>query len=554
MQKSYRNRYKIWQKRTKNTRFGTDLCTISGDETAINDAFFRELSFGTGGMRGIIGMGTNCLNVFTIRRATIGLCKYILKGGGKSVCICYDNRINSELFARTTAEICAMHGLRVYISTALAPTPFLSFCVRRYGAHSGVMITASHNPAQYNGYKVYNADGCQITDAAAEKITKFIKRADYFRGKTADTFENYMRTGQIEYINQEAETAYLDAVQNESMGEKIDKNFAVAYSSLHGTGYKFMPNILTRLGITKIYSPIEQMRPDGNFPTCKNPNPEKPDALTEVIKCAKQNKADIAFATDPDADRIGVAINHKNEFVLLSGNEIGVLLCDYILKTGKIKNPIVIKTIVTTTLGDKIAAAYGAQVINTLTGFKYIGEQIGKLEEGGEGAKFALGFEESYGYLKGTYVRDKDAIVGGMLICEMAAYYKKQKKSLVDAIGEIYKKFGEYTHKLLSFEFKGAVGMAHKNRVLKSIRKKSPQKFGGLHVQKITDYLTQTELNLPRADVIQFDLENGNQVIIRPSGTEPLVKIYLTASATKANAETFFQTVEKEFNALKDAL
>jgi len=506
-----------------------------------------ELTFGTGGLRAFIGEGTNALNVQTIARATRGLCKYIQKTKGKSICICFDNRINSELFAHTAAEICAASGLKVYISRELAPTPFLSFCVRRYNAAAGIMITASHNPAKYNGYKVYGADGGQITNDAAEKITKFILKASYTKGAKTGGFENHIKAGKIEYIPGKVEAEYFAAVEEQAVGEKIDKNFVVAYTSLHGTGVRFVPKILELIGVTRIVSPKAQLIPDGNFPTCKSPNPEKPEAMAEVLDVARENNADIALATDPDADRVGVAVKHKGEYVLMTGNEIGVLLVDYILHNCNIVNPVIIKTIVTSTLGDRVAKQYGATVINTLTGFKYIGEEIGKLEAKGEASRFALGFEESYGYLKGAYVRDKDAVLACMLVCELASYYKRQGKTLRDGIEAIYKQYGLYEHKLLSFEVSGAY--------VNSLRQTPPTDFGDFKIAKVTDYQTQTELNLPRADVLQFDFINGNQVIIRPSGTEPLVKIYITATANKIQNAKFISRVEEYFkNAVSGAL
>jgi phosphoglucomutase len=549
---NHKETYDEWTARATDPAIKSELLAMRGDDTKIRDAFFRELSFGTAGLRGVIAAGTNCLNIYTIRRATQGLLKYIksIRPNGASVAICYDNRINSELFARTTAEVLAGGGVTVNLSKTLAPVPFLSFATRETGATVGVMITASHNPKQYNGYKVFGADGCQLTDDGAAAVTRYIETEKYFDAP-AQTFVSLLKSGKIKYLPDTLTEKYLERVTTERIGEKIGADFSVAYTALHGTGYQIVPKVLKKIGVKNIFSPAAQQIPDGEFPTCKSPNPEKPAALELVIETARANGADIAIATDPDADRVGVAVRTANgEYKLLTGNEVGVLLCDYILSSGKIKRPIIIKTIVTTLLGEKVAKGYGAEVINVLTGFKYIGEKIGELENRGEASRFALGFEESYGYLKGTYVRDKDGVVTCMLICEMAAHHKKAGATLVDAITAIYEKFGFVEHKLVSFEFAGATGADKKDKFLTHIRKNPPTAIGNIAVKAITDYQTQTAQKLPRADVLQYDLENGNQVIVRPSGTEPLVKIYLTGTTTTPENATFFASAEKEFRGM----
>jgi phosphoglucomutase len=538
--------FEIWVKKARDPEIAHELASMGGAE--IKDAFYRELSFGTGGIRGVMGAGTNCMNIYSVARATRGLCKYLLKHAGNkkdlSVAICFDSRNNSLHFANTAAKVLSGYGIRVFISPSIAPTPFLSFAVRFTKSAAGIMITASHNPKQYNGYKVYGADGCQITDKAAAEITDFIAASDYFDEPTNE------KPAAIETCSPEIETAYLAAVKKESIGIKIAPGFSVAYSALHGTGYLLVPKILKQIGVKSVWTPNAQMIPDGNFPTAASPNPEKPAAMTEVIKCAAEHNAAIAIATDPDADRVGVAALHAGEYKLLTGNEVGVLLTDFILANAKIKNPIIIKTIVTSMLAEKVAKGHGAVVINVLTGFKYIGEKIGDLESRGQVTRFALGFEESYGYLKGGYVRDKDAVLASMLVAEMAAAHQKNGKTLVDAIHEIYEKFGWYRHKTLSFEFAGADGAAKKDAFTAALRAHAPTQFGGEVVARVTDYLTQGALDLPPADVLQYDLKNGNQIIVRQSGTEPLIKFYLTATKTPEENAKFLDAVESELDDL----
>ncbi|MDR1093418.1 MAG: phospho-sugar mutase [Clostridiales bacterium] len=541
--------YQEWLKQARDPEVVAELAAMAGDERRIKDAFYKELTFGTGGLRGILGAGTNCLNVYTIRKITRGLAAYLRAANGKSVCIAYDSRRKSDVFARCAAEIFAQNGIKAYIARELMPTPFLSFATRFYRAAAGVMVTASHNPAQYNGYKVYGADGCQLTDAAAGAVAAHIEKAAYFGNEPAP-FEEYIKAGAVEYMPDTVEGEYLNAVQNEAVGEEIGADFSVAYSPLNGTGYRLVPEILKRAGVRAVYAVPEQAQPDGNFPTCPYPNPEKKEALSLVLDCARRNGADMALATDPDADRVGIAVRHGGDYILMTGNEVGVLLCEYILSAVKIKNPVVVKTIVTTVLGEKVARDLGADVIDVLTGFKYIGEAVGELEKRGEAARFALGFEESYGYLKGSYVRDKDAVVASMLICEMAAYHKKRGKTLKDAIDALYAKYGLCEHKLFSFEFAGADGNTKMRTVLSALRSNPPRAFAGISVVKITDYLTQTETKLPKSDVLKYNLDGGNQIIVRPSGTEPLIKIYATAFVDKAANAAFFEKVAAELKVL----
>ncbi|MDD4003352.1 MAG: phospho-sugar mutase [Clostridia bacterium] len=534
--------YKKWLKNVIDSDLLKELKSIENDDVQIKNRFYKELEFGTGGLRGIIGAGTNCLNIYTIRKATAGLCEYIKENGGKSAAISYDSRINSQLFAITAAEVFAGCGIKAYITKELMPTPFLSFAVRHLKADVGVMITASHNPAAYNGYKVYGNDGCQITDSYANAVTEKINKTDAFEVKT-QSFENYLKSGMIEYIGQSVKREFLKCAAACAINDIGD--IKICYTPLNGTGYKLVPEILKMRGARGIVAVKEQSYPDGSFKTCPYPNPEKAEALKLGLEKAAKENCDILLATDPDADRVGVAVFDGGVFKLLSGNEMGILLAEYLLSQ-KLKNgtlpdsPLIIKTIVTTKLADKIAAAYNAQVTDTLTGFKYIGEQIGILEKNGEENRFVLGFEESYGYLAGSYVRDKDAVGACMLIAEMAQYYKQQGKTLADVLKEIYSEYGKYQHKLTAREFAGADGAKKSKSLLDKVRTTDFKSIGGIRVTGFTDYLTQTKNNLPKANVLVYDLDNGAQLIIRPSGTEPLIKFYMTAALNDQKNEEIF--------------
>lgn len=526
----YSKEYERWLKNVEDSKLKEELLNLT--EMEKENKFYKVLQFGTGGLRGEIGVGTNCLNIYTVGRATQGVADYIKSVGGKTAVISYDSRINSDVFAHCCARIFAESGITVYIVKELMPTPFLSFATRYYKATIGIMITASHNPAIYNGYKVYGSDGCQITDEMAKKITAFIDNNDYFSVKTK-SFEDYLNSGRIRYIDDAVEDEYLEAVSLQSV--YAINNLKITYSPLCGTGYRLVPKILSRFGVSEIDIVEEQSLPNGNFPTCPYPNPEKPEAMALGLERAKKNNSDILLATDPDADRVGVAVKNGESFCLLTGNEIGALLTDFLISIRKENNAlpldaIVVKTIVTSKLGEKIAQKFGVKTINVLTGFKYIGEQIGKLERVGKADTFILGFEESYGYLSGSYVRDKDAVVAVMLICQMASYYKEKGLTLVERVEELYKEFGRYEHKLLNYEFFGAAGTKKMMEILSSIRSNMPKAFAGLNVINTIDYLTQKQFDLPKANVLQFDLENNAQIIIRPSGTEPQIKIYITVA------------------------
>ena len=540
--KSIEQKYNEWLDRVTDDEVRKGLEKLANDEKAKANAFYKDLEFGTAGLRGEIGAGTNALNVYTIRKVTQGIADCMKDKGWKTACVSCDSRINSDLFMFTTAEVFACNGIKTFITKELMPTPFLSYITREMKADIGVMITASHNPAKYNGYKVYGADGCQLTDASALEMTGYIEKVDGF-AVCSEKIDTYLKNGVVEYISDEVINRYLDTVFEHRTA--FAEGLKVTYSALNGTGYKLVPAILKRMKVASLDLVSEQCYPDGNFTTCPYPNPEKKDALMLGIEQAKKNGSDILIATDPDADRVGTAVMHNGEMQLLTGNHIGVLLSDYLLARKKEmgvlpEKPIIVKTIVTTELVKKVAGQYGAEVKDVLTGFKYIGDVIAKLEKAGEKDRYVLGFEERYGYLTGTYVRDKDAVNASMLIAEMTAYYKKKGVTLVDKLNEIYDKFGLYEHKLCSYEFPGVEGNDKMKQILASIRANMPSEIAGVKVIKSIDYLTQTEDDLPKANVLSFFMEDGSQMVIRPSGTEPLVKTYLTSALDKERNEVRF--------------
>ena len=535
-------KYKEWCEKVTDDALRAQLDAMKNDPTAIENAFYKELEFGTGGLRGELGAGTNCLNVLTIGKVTQGIAERMRKCGQKTVAVSCDSRINSDVFKEKVACVMAANGIKAYVTRELMPTPFLSFLTREVKADIGVMITASHNPAKYNGYKVYGSDGCQLTDEPATEMIGYIAKVDPFAVQT-ESFAYYREKGLIEYASDEITEKYLACVFSRSIDSAA--GLKVAYSPLNGTGYKLVPEILKRAGVEKIDVVAEQSMPDGNFTTCSYPNPEKPEALKLGLALAKKCDSDILIATDPDADRIGTAVKHKGSYRLMTGNEIGVLLTDYILSRRKEKgtlpaDPVIVTTIVSTSLAERVAQEYGVTFYNVLTGFKYIGGVIGMLEQKGEADRFVLGFEESYGYLAGSYVRDKDAVVASMLVAEMTAYHLQRDKTLVDRIEEIYAKFGTYEHKLKSYEYPGAEGNAKMAQLLADLRKNLPAELGGSKIVKTIDYLTQTEFDLPKANVLSFLAENGSKLIVRPSGTEPLIKLYITAASTPAENEKIF--------------
>ena len=532
---SVKEKYELWLKKVSDGELRAELIQMQSNPVKIENAFFKDLEFGTGGLRGILGVGCNCLNVYTIGKITQGIADYMNSKQLKRVAISFDSRIKSDVFARHTASVFANNGIEAYITEELMPTPFLSYITRKLNAQIGIMITASHNPAKYNGYKVYGSDGCQITEELVGEILPFIQKTNEFSVADCD-FETLLNSGKINYVPSQLTLDFLNEVLALSKGFKGDLN--VTYSALNGAGYKLVPQILKSVGLANVNLVTEQSYPDGNFTTCPFPNPEKREALTLGLEYAKKNGSDLLLATDPDCDRVGVAVKHNGKYQLLSGNEVGILLTDYLFtalnNSGKMpKKPVVVKTIVTTDMVKKMAKDYGFNVVEVLTGFKYIGEVISKLEKQNQSDSFVLGFEESYGYLSGAHVRDKDGVNGALIICEMTAFYKNNGKTLVDRINELYEKYGLYEHKLLTYTFEGASGNQEMKKRLKLLRENLPSQVAGVKLKSCVDYLTQTEFDLPKSNVLSFELVDGSKIIVRPSGTEPLIKAYLTVCFNK---------------------
>lgn len=561
--------YSLWlEKAVDDPDLIAELKGIEGNDDEIYDRFYRELEFGTAGLRGVIGAGTNRMNIYTVRKATQGLAEYVLDKGGESVAIAYDSRIKSTLFAEEAAKVLAANGIKVYIYKELMPTPMLSYAVRELHCTSGIVITASHNPAKYNGYKAYGADGAQLSVENSAKVLSFVDKVEMFGGAKTMSFDEGVTSGIIEYIGDELVEKYLETVKTRSV-EKVTADLNVIYTPLNGTGNKPVREILKRIGIKNVTVVPEQEFPDGNFPTAPFPNPEIRQAFECAINLSKSVEADLLLATDPDCDRVGIAVKNGDDFTLMSGNEVGACLLDYILSRRKAnstlpENPVAVKTIVSTPLADKIAAKYGCKLINVLTGFKYIGEQAGILEKKGEQERFVFGFEESYGYLAGAYVRDKDAVVASMLICEMAAYYKNLGKNLLDVINELYAEHGMVFTSQNSFTFEGAAGMKKMQDIMDDLRRLPPKKIGENQVVAISDYETSEKLELksgkksvitlPKSNVLYYDLdENGSNLIVRPSGTEPKIKVYITSvdadgDKAKSRAEMWLWDMKKRFN------
>ena len=539
------NRWLSWPGMDAETK--TALSAMTREQ--VEDAFYRDLAFGTGGLRGVIGAGTNRMNIYTVAKATQGLADYLNKQReNPSVCIGYDSRIKSDVFARVAAGVFAANGVKVFIWPQLMPVPTVSFAVRHLGADAGVMITASHNPSKYNGYKVYGADGCQITTQAAAQVLAEIEKLDLFRDVHTGSFEEYLENGWISYIPEETYTAFVENVKAQSVlfGEDVNKATAIVYSPLNGAGRWPVLRTLSEMGYTNVTVVAEQAEPDGNFPTCPYPNPEIREAMELGLQYAQRNNADLLLATDPDCDRVGIAVkNEKGEYVLLSGNETGILLLDYICsqraKHGKMpEKPVMVKTIVTMDLAERIAAHYGLETRNVLTGFKYIGEQIGLLEAQGQKERYVFGFEESYGYLTGTYVRDKDGVGGAYMICEMFSYYAARGIRLTDKLRQLYREYGYCRNTLHSFQFEGSAGFAKMQRIMARFRHGIPS-FGGLRVEKLLDYSLGLD-GLPKSDVLKFLLEGGCSLVVRPSGTEPKLKLYLSVTAEDAQAAAAIET------------
>ncbi|MBD5142932.1 MAG: phospho-sugar mutase [Ruminococcus sp.] len=560
--------YNSWcEKAVDDADLQTELLSVKENQSEIRDRFYRDLEFGTGGLRGVIGAGTNRMNVYTVRRATQGLANYVKESfENPSVAISYDSRIKSIKFAQAAASVLAANGIKVHIYTELMPTPCLSWAVRALNCSAGIMVTASHNPSKYNGYKAYGADGCQITLEVAEKVLSEINSLDMFNDVKYTDFEQAVADNMISYIDQSVIEEYYQNVLAQGIHTDLcaESGLKIVYTPLNGTGNKPVREVLSRIGIKDVTVVAEQENPDGNFPTCPYPNPEIREALELGLKYCDKVKPDLLLATDPDADRVGIAVPDGDDYALFSGNEVGALLLEYICSQRKAnntlpENPICVKTIVTTDLVKAIANEYGLETIEVLTGFKFIGEQIALLEEKNQENRYVFGFEESYGYLAGTYVRDKDAVVASMLICEMAAYYRTKGISLLQARENLYQKYGVFRHSLQSFAFEGESGMNKMNSLMQGLRDNRPEAIGGLKVVSVSDYMTsetidtitgeKTAITLPKSNVLVFDLEQGAKVVIRPSGTEPKIKsYYTTVGETMADALVTEQKLRDDFS------
>lgn len=575
-----KNEYEVWKKKvTEDADLTAELTDMEGKEERITDAFYQNLAFGTGGLRGVIGAGTNRMNIYTVGKASQGLADYINRHFPKEerkIAISYDSRIKSSLFAKRAAEVFAANGIRVFIYTELMPTPMLSWAVRSLSCAAGVMVTASHNPSKYNGYKVYGPDGCQITTDAAAEILGCIEKTDAFEDVKREDFETALENGRISYIGEDTVTSFIEAVKGQSMltksEENVDKNISIVYSPLNGTGLKPVLRTLKESGFTNITVVKEQEQPDGHFPTCPYPNPEIREAMALGMEYAKKCSADLLLATDPDCDRVGIAVpNREGEYVLLSGNETGLLLLNYICSMRQAagtmpEHPVFVKTIVTMDMAARIAADYGVKTVDVLTGFKFIGDQIARLEAEGRENDYILGFEESYGYLSGSYVRDKDAVDGAFLICEMAAYYRSKGMGLLEVLEGLYEKYGFCLNTLHSYEFEGMEGFEKMKGIMNRLHTMASRIaegeavcIGGRKTEAVEDYLsgtisradktTEPIAGLPSSDVLKFRLAGNASVVVRPSGTEPKLKLYISVSAEdkgKAQAEEEKITAQME--------
>ncbi|MEG1268505.1 MAG: phospho-sugar mutase [Oscillospiraceae bacterium] len=544
----YNEIYERWVQLAHDPAIKRELVAIEDNELEKESRFGASLTFGTAGLRGILGAGTNRMNIYTVRRATQGMADYIKERfGDGSVAIAYDSRNMSRKFGEECASVLAANGITAYIYDSLMPTPMLSFAVRELGARTGIMITASHNPAEYNGYKAYGEDGCQMTSEAANSVYEKIQSVDEFDGVKYIGFAKGLLAGAIKYIDEKVAESYYEQVLNQQINAGICKKYPVklVYSPLNGTGNKPVRRILSEIGVSEISIVREQELPDGNFPTCTYPNPETKEALKLGLELCEKEKPDMFIATDPDADRVGVAFkNAGGGYTILSGNEIGVLLLDYIIKARRAlntmpKNPVAVESIVSTAMAADIARKNGVEMRTVLTGFKYIGEQILHLERQGQEQRFIFGFEESCGYLSGSYVRDKDAVFAAMILCEMTSFYKSKNTSPIAVLDALYEEYGYYRHRVLNFEFGGIDGQQQMAAVMDKLFANNPKKIAGFEVCAVSDYKAgvkkdtatgkSVRIELPEATAIEFELDNGASVMVRPSGTEPKMKLYMTA-------------------------
>ena len=557
----YLDEYKRWLAADlEDADLKPELSKIEGNDEEIKDRFAVALKFGTAGLRGVLGAGTNRMNIYVVRQATQGLANWVkTQGGSQTVAISYDSRLKSDVFAKTAAGVLAANGIKVRIYDALMPVPALSFATRYYECNAGIMVTASHNPAKYNGYKVYGADGCQITLEVAAKILAAIEAVDCFAVQPAD-FDAALAEGKIEYSSEKCLDDFVDAVYAQRVGDGAGTaDLKLVYTPLNGSGLECVKKLLAKLGVTHVTVVPEQEKPDGNFPTCPYPNPEIREAMQKGLELCDKVHPDLLLGTDPDCDRCGTAVpDGKGGYRLITGNEMGIILLDYICRTRKAlgtmpEHPVAVTTIVSTDMATPVAAKYGVELRRTLTGFKFIGEQIGLLEAAGEADRYIFGFEESYGYLSGAHVRDKDAVNATLLVCEAAAWYAKQGMTLLDAINKLYAEFGCYRNALHSFAFEGESGMHTMDAIMKQLRQTPPTAIGGMAVESLVDYNT-AGTGLPKANVLEFRLAGGAKLMVRPSGTEPKIKVYLSAVApTEEAADAINDTLGKAASALLKA-
>ena len=538
---NYKEKYEFWLNNVKDKKMLEELKTMNENEIQL--AFFKDIAFETAGLRGIVGAGSNCMNIYTVGRVAKAISIYMQKIGGKKIAISYDSRNMSYEFAKLSARIFASYGIKVYLAKKLMPTPFLSYMVRFYKCDMGVNVTASHNPKDYNGYKVYDSTGCQLLDEPSYEIINIANGLELFN-ISAMSFNKAKETGLVVLTDDKVLNSYIKEVEKQSL-QKIE-GIKVVYTALNGTGMGTLPRVLKERGAKVVCNKV-QCKPDKNFTTCPYPNPERDDVYESSIAIAKENGIDLIVASDPDADRLGVAQLVQGNFVRFTGNEIGVLLADYLFSSKKTKDKILVKSIVSTPLADLVAEKYGGKVVNVLTGFKYIGEFIYKLEKEGREKEFLLGFEESSGYLSGSYVRDKDATVAAMLILEYASKLKKVGKTLFDRLNEIYDEFGYYQSKVYSFRFEGESGFNRMKEILGNFRKNTPKSFAGFKVNSVLDYENGVR-DLPKANVLEYFLDGGAKIIVRPSGTEPNIKVYVMLNKTKQQNETDFNLIKKEFD------